>query len=288
MAMGLVLGAGGTTAWVFHTGVLRVLSDERGLDPADATIIVGTSAGAAVAAGVRAGVGIDEIYDAAIRPPDARQVRAVEEETRAARRSLRPLALRLGRHLLPGGRGPAIDLAGLLPPGRFPTAWVDSFPGMDRLDVWPRGLWVPAVRATDGEVIVFGRDRTDVPVSVAARASAAIPGIYQPRLIDGIPFVDGGVASSTHADLLIGTGVDLVAISAPMSKPSHRPFARLARARLATEVAALGAAGIETIVVEPPAEMAAAARGFPRRNPDVAPVIARHAAEAARLAFAAA
>ena len=33
MKYGLVLGAGGATAWVFHTGVVRTLQQEAGLDP---------------------------------------------------------------------------------------------------------------------------------------------------------------------------------------------------------------------------------------------------------------
>ena len=79
MSFGLVLGAGGATGWVFHTGVLRALREERGIDPADAAVIVGTSAGSAIAASIRAGLDVDEIFRAVTRPPsteDQRLMRA--------------------------------------------------------------------------------------------------------------------------------------------------------------------------------------------------------------------
>jgi hypothetical protein len=50
-------------------------------------------------------------------------------------------------------------------------------------------------------------------------------------------------------------------------------------------VSTLENAGIEAIVVQGSAETVTAARGFPRRNPGAAPLIAGHAAEAARLAL---
>lgn len=209
-------------------------------------------------------------------------------ELRAARKTLRPLAFGLTRHILPGGRGATLAVAGLLPPGWFPTSWLASFPGMDRFDGWPDGLWVPAVRASDGEVVVFGKDRRDVPVLEAVEASSAVPGMFRPKLIDGVAYIDGGVASSTHADLLVDSMVDLAVVSAPMSKPSRRLFARNARQRLEAEVATLRAVGIETIVVRPSAAAIQAARGFPRRRPEAAPAIVHHAVEATRLALASA
>ena len=286
MSDGLVLGAGGATAWVFHTGVLETLQKEIDLDPTDVDVIVGTSAGASVAAMLRAGLGTDEVFRAATRQPEPDERRAMLAELRAAHKTLRPLSIGLARHLLPGGQGATLAVAGLLPPGWFPTGFLASFPGMDSFDRWPDGLWVPATRAVDGEVVVFGRDRFDVPVHAAVEASSAVPGMFRPRVIDGVAYIDGGVTSSTHADLMVGAGVDRVFISAPMSKPSRRLFARNARHRLTTEVAVLREAGIETIVVQPSIASMEAARGFPRRNPQAAPDIVHFAVEATRLALA--
>ena len=286
MRTGLVLGAGGATAWVFHTGVLQTLRTETGLDTSRIDMIVGTSAGATVGAALRAGLTCDEILTATTRPPEPDEQRAMLTELRSARKTLRPLSPSLARDVLPGGRGATLAVAGLLPPGWFPTTFLARFPGVGQFAAWPDGLWIPAVRASDGELVVFGRDQTDVPVSAAVEASSAVPGMFRPRVIDDVVYIDGGVTSSTHADLLLEAGVDRVFISAPMSKPSRRLFASNARQRLATEVATLEKSGIETIVVQPSRDAVRAAKGFPRRNPEAAPDIVHHAAEATRLALA--
>ena len=57
---------------------------------------------------------------------------------------------------------------------------------------------------------------------------------------------------------------------------------------LRAEVATLRRAGIETIVVQASAGAVEAARGFPRRKPEAAPAIVRHAVEATQLALASA
>lgn len=288
MSYGLVLGAGGATAWVWHVGVLRVLRHEAGLEPSDAAVVVGTSAGASVGASVRAGLGTPEIFDAATRPPSPEQRTRMAADLKAARKTLFPLSPGMLRHALPNGKGSMYALAGLLPPGWFPTGFLSAFPGVGRLEGWPDGLWIPSVRATDGDVVVFGRDRLDVPVDIAVQASSAVPGMFRPTMVDGAAFVDGGVASTTHADLLLQAGVDRVIVSAPMARPGRRLLARHARRTLAAEVDALRSAGIAVVVVQGSATTAEVVRGFPRRNPDAAPAIADHAAQATRLALDAA
>lgn len=286
MKTALVLGAGGATAWVFHTAVLQTLRNEEAFDPSSADLILGTSAGASLAATIRAGVDLDDFYRMATRPPTEEQRKEMLAELKAARKSPIPLSAGMARHLLPGGDGVTLALAGILPPGLFPTSWLADLPGMDTFDTWPDGLWVPAVKIPDGDVVVFGRDRHDVPVPAAVEASSAVPGMFRPRSIGDDLFVDGGVRSSTHADLLADARVDRAIISAPMSRPSGRLFARNARRRLADEVQALQALGVETVVVEPSADISEIARGYPRRRPEAASDIADHAATVARLAFA--
>jgi NTE family protein len=285
MKYGLVLGAGGATAWVFHSGVIQTLQREAGLDPNAAELIIGTSAGAAVGATIRAGLDVAEVLRAATRPPSPEQRSAMLAELKAARKTVRPLSPGLARHALPGGRGMTLALAGLIPPGWFPTDWLASFPGMSSFASWPDGLWIPATQAADGEVVVFGRDRRDVAVQEAVEASSAVPGMFRPKIIDGVAFVDGGVTSSTHADLPAESGLDLAIVSAPMARPSNRLFARQARKRLKAEVETLEKAGITAIVVEPSAAAMEAARGFPRRRPEAAGAIINHAVTATRLAL---
>lgn len=281
---GLVLGAGGATAWVFHTAVLRTLRDETGVDPLDADLIVGTSAGASLAAALRAGIDLEDFYRMATRPPTDDQRRAMLAELKAARKSLVPLSAGMVRHMFPGGDGATLALAGILPPGLFPTGWLAELPGMGSFDGWPEGLWVPAVRVPDGEVVVFGRDRRDVPVPVAVEASSAVPGMFRPCQIGDETFVDGGVTSSTHADLLLSEGVERAIVSAPMSRPSGGLFSRNARRQLAAELESLRAGGVEVLAVQPSSEISNLARGYPRRRPEAAIDIAGHAEAVTRLA----
>src|SRR5688500_6312239 len=56
-SVALVLGAGGVTGGAFHAGVLAALAEGAGWDARDADLIVGTSAGSAAAAALRAGLG---------------------------------------------------------------------------------------------------------------------------------------------------------------------------------------------------------------------------------------
>ena len=283
MKTGLVLGAGGAAGWVYHAAVLEA-GLEFGFEPHRTDIIVGTSAGASMAAAIRAGISPDDFARVVTKPPTAEERRAMMAELRAARKSLRPLAPGMIRELGPSGRGASVALAGLLPRGWFPTDWVSSLPGVDA--DFPPGLWVPAVKLPLGEVVVFGRDRLDVPLDVAVKASSAVPGMFRPVHIGHEVFVDGGVASSTHADLLSGEDLDRVVISAPMSRDGGGPFARNARRRLRAEAERLGGSGIDVVVVEPSQDAVEAARGYPRRRPEAAPSIFGAAISSARAAFA--
>jgi len=288
MTIAVVLGAGGAFGWVFHTGVLRALREQLGIDADSIDLLIGTSAGAAVAASTRAGVSPEAIYDSVTTPPSEEDRGAMREELRNRKRTFRPLRPKLVRHLFPGGNGFGVALAGMLPPGFFPTTFLERFPGMDALTTWPNGLWIPAVRADDGELVVFGRDRSDIAVSEAVQASSAVPGMFRPYLFEGVPYVDGGLASPTHADLVAAIKPDLVVISAPMAKPVLRPMAGLARRRLSTELSTLRAGGVSPVVIRPTRHLTEAAAGFPRRNPGAGTTIEAAAADLAADAVAAA
>ncbi len=278
MSIAVVLGAGGAFGWVFHTGVLQALRSELG-DGASPDLIIGTSAGAAIAAAERAGTDPESIVDSVMRRPSREDQAAMLADVRAAPKTMRPVAPGLVRHLFPGGGGAVLGLSGLLPPGWFPTSFLEGFPGANDHPVWPRGLWIPAVRADDGAVVVFGRDRLDVAVHQAVQASSAVPGMFRPYEIDGTRYLDGGIVSPTHAHLAARSRASVVIVSSPMTRPSRRPLARHARRRLADEKRRLDGAGITSVIVEPSAQLVAQARGFPRRNPGAAQAIMHQAME---------
>ena len=279
----VVLGAGGAAGWVFHAGVAQSLIQDFGWDVRDADLLIGTSAGAAVAAGLRAGTDPAHIVDTVTRGPSDEERQVYRELAAARKRTYRPLAPGLARHALPGNGGVGIAVAGLLPPGWFPTEPLGRFPGIDALTGWAGGLWIPAVRSVDGATVVFGRDLTEVRVADAVEASSAVPGIFSPKEIGDHQYLDGGLASPTHAHLAAERPPDLVIVSSPMTRLSRRPLARHARRRLEAEKRVLGSVGIDVVVIEP--VETDDFRGFPRRNPEAAPRLLELARAATRAAM---
>ncbi len=269
MTVGLVLGAGGSIGWAYHLGVIEGIVEATGCGLADADRVIGTSAGGAIAASVLAGNDAEAVLASITEPMSDRQrteMRHSMGETRRVSRLLRPQSPGMIR------RGGAVGLIGLVPAGAFPTWPLRRFP-TGSLDAWPPNLWMPSVRLGDGRVVVFGRDRTDIDLSDAVEATSAVPGLFQPKEIDGERFVDGAVASATHADLLLDDPPDLVLIASPMTRPGRGPIRLRARRQLRREVARLRRAGAEVLVVEPTIGLMELASGYPRTRPEAGPAI---------------
>ncbi|MEL6981702.1 MAG: patatin-like phospholipase family protein [Actinomycetota bacterium] len=269
-SFGLVLGAGGSVGWAYHLGVLEGIRAALDREPADADQIIGTSAGGAVAATLMAGATTDEVLESIIAPisPEQRERMAAifRRNRRRPWRYLRPQAPGLLR------RGGIVGLGGLLPAGAFPTAPLRRFP-IEGFGAWPERLWLPAVRIDDGEVVVFGRDRTDVDVADAVEATSAVPALFQPKLLDGQRYIDGAVNSASHADLLAPLGLDLVLVSSAMTRPGRGLVRRRARRQLRREIEALEQAGSTVIMVEPDETIMTLADGYPRHTPEAGPRI---------------
>ena len=270
MTIGIVLGAGGTLGWAYHLGVAEGVAAAAGCELRTAARIVGTSAGGAIAVSLLAGASTADVLSTIARPPSDEEMARMREARDSARRGLlrrlRPQSARMLR------RGGIRGLVGLLPAGVFPTESLRRFPGTT-LDAWPDQLWMPSVELDSGEVVVFGRDRSDVPVADAVEATSAMPGLFEPKHIDGRRYIDGAVASATHADLLVDEDLERVLIASPMTRPGRGPIRRRARRQLRREVAALEAAGVETTVLEPSAALMAEAEGWPRSRPEAGAAI---------------
>jgi len=265
----LILGGGGAPGWAFHAGILERLSRDLGWHASSAELIIGTSAGAVVGAAIRSGQSPAEFLEAVDEPPteEEQEFVRVQMSEREDSRSLRPLAPELLRELLPGRAGVGVALAGILPPGRFPT-WpltarnqAQHYPSE-----WPEGLWITAARVPPGDLVVFGRDTGRVELAEAVEASCALPGLFEPKRILDSDYVDGGVLSPTHAHLAGPVHPDLVMVSAPMSRRDGRPLTAFARRRLNMEVAMLEDGGIPTVTFQPDPEFNEAFRLYPRRD----------------------
>ncbi|MER6953747.1 patatin-like phospholipase family protein [Streptomyces sp. NPDC000618] len=268
---GLVLGCGGTLGAAWTIGALHSLQQALQWDPRDAEVLVGTSAGAEVAAMLGGGIGVADLLAAQLAGQDARSelVRHFAAPPRAIppRPAAFPGSPRLARRALRRSVPVLAGLSGLLPQGRGDNRRMAALADF----LTPAGQWVrhPAtwLVATDfdtGRRTVFGHpDTRPVALRDALRASWAVPGWFPPVRIDGRRYADGGILSTASADLLADGGLDEVYVIAPMSSRTPGPRSGLGRAEallrrvmtrtLDAECAALRATGVRVVRIEPTA-----------------------------------
>ncbi len=170
--IGLALGGGAARGFA-HVGVIQVL-EEAGIRP---SVVVGTSAGSAVAA----------IYASGRSGAQLQQIAESMEEA-----SLTDWTLPLfGRGLL---RGDAI--------ARYINTQVGGRP-IEAMDIT---LGIVATDLHSGEGILFRRGDT----GTAVRASSAVPSVFQPVRISGREYVDGGLVAPVPVRYARQMGADLV------------------------------------------------------------------------------
>jgi NTE family protein len=269
----VVLGAGGWVGHAFHAAVLDGLADELGWDAGRSDLLVGTSAGSLVVALLRAGMpaadiarrargealspaGAQVVSRAGIGPPRARQPRQRQFGAMAS-----PARLRRALQM-PWSARPGTVVAAMLPAGRIPTDTIGTPFAALYGTRWPsRAMWIVAVDLDTGRRTVFGRSGSpEATPAEAVQASCAIPAYFEPAEIGGARYVDGGVHSTTNADLVGGERPDLVIVSAPMSAARGAarlgfdlPVRQIARLSLAREVAGLRRLGIDVVTFQPTA-----------------------------------
>lgn len=231
--LGLVLGGGGIAGIAWHTGVLHGLAC-GGADLTTAVRLIGTSAGATVAAQVGAGCSLDELYDRQVDPTSLATELAPKLSVTELWELMLPIYTesvdederrrRLGRLALDAR---TVDEAGRR------SVIASRLEGID----WQgERVSVVACEATTGRRRVFDH-ASGVGVVDAVAASCAVPGVWPPVTIDGSRYVDGGIWSLTNSDL--ATGCDLVVVLAPLSDQAMH-----------AELAGLGA-GVASVVITP-------------------------------------
>jgi len=306
---GLVLGAGGVLGAAWMTGALAGLADRLPCAAADVDLIVGTSAGSVLAAALRC------------RAPFEEMVAWQRGQATGLLRESAALAARDGPlPPLPRWRFGSVPLAwaAMITPYRVPpwvaaSAWLPHGRGQHAalrslvtgLQVasggppsswWADGrTWIAAVDYDTGQRVLFGRDgapAASLPEAVVA--SCSIPGWYEPAVIGGRRYVDGGVRSMTSLDVLAGTDVQDIYVLAPMAstEPDHplRPHLQMERRLrqvltvvLVRQAKALAARGKRVTVLTPgPRDLAAMGINLmdPRRRQAVLELSFRTSAEA--------
>jgi NTE family protein len=237
----LVLGGGGIAGIAWMTGLLAGLAD-AGQDVTGADLVIGTSAGASVAAQLGSGLPLGDLYARQVDP--ALQSREIPAEVDLAK-----FAQDIGPFLA-DAISPQ-DTLRLF--GAFALA-ASTVPEADRLAViagrlpsreWPQRLIrLVAVDCESGATEVFDAS-SGVSLVDAVAASSAVPGVWPPVTIGDRRFMDGGVRSSDNADL--AEGAARITVISPLGLDSPLPTSLPLR----EVVARLRAGGAEVAVIEP-------------------------------------
>jgi NTE family protein len=153
--IGLALGGGAARGFA-HVGVIKAL-EAQGIVP---DVIVGTSAGAVVGSLYASGLSGFDLQKTALDMTEKQVV------------------------------GWAWPNRGWMD-GEVLQNFINKAVGNRPLEALPRRIVVVAANLKTGEPVLFGSGNT----GMAVRASAAVPGVFQPVLIGGNEYVDGGLVS---------------------------------------------------------------------------------------------
>lgn len=202
--VGLVLSGGGAKGMA-HVGVLRVLEEMQ--VPVD--MVVGTSAGSAVAALYATGMSVAEIekrfleldWVSSFRDDPGRAFKPVRRKQDDWRLPLVPgLGVRSDGFHLGGGLVTGQNLGFILNELTRNAALVEDF---DQLPIPFRAV---ATDLETGVEVVIDRGN----LAEAIRASMSIPGVYAPVERSGRLLVDGGVANNLPVSVARDMGADVV------------------------------------------------------------------------------
>lgn len=226
----LVLSGGATKAFYFHLGVLKVL----GLQ--DVTSIVGSSAGAVMGGFLASGATLDalltSIYEKQVYMPKfdtwvktltstmlfKPRYRQITQQTLstgfASLRFIASLPRLYNKDIIAEGIDSVLKsqshassffdsveleelFRNLLPSSSFADTEIDLYVTATALDSHQRAIFNGLYDFEDKEDYFM----TDVPIHKAVRASAAVPGMFEPVKIKGRYFIDGEVKRTLSADV---------------------------------------------------------------------------------------
>lgn len=254
----LVLGGGGVAGIAWESGLLLGLL-QAGIDLGEADLVVGTSAGSAVAGMLRAGFLTPEklaatgLTAAPAEPAPAEAgmagtagtnaadpADAAPAEGSASTESSAFDGMRFFQMMQEAATGAGSDQdararlgerARAVPVSLSQEAWVERMARRLPAD-WPAGrLAITAVDTTDGAFRVFDAD-SGVDLARAVAASCTVPTVYPLVDIEGRPHMDGGMRSATNADVAAGHDAVLILSCGPEAPAS--PYGPTLQASLAT------------------------------------------------------
>ncbi len=274
----MVLGAGGVLGAAWSIGALTALSEVVGLDPREAEVLIGTSAGSVLAASLGCGMSVATLANhQAGTPAEDDPVVAYDHDADSGgalppmpRLKIGSKGLLLAATVHPWKVTPMAAMASVLPQGRGSLAPVGGLVDSVLESVAPGATWAPhpatwvvAMDYRTGRRVPFGRAGSpSAHLSQAVMASCSIPGWFAPQLIDGRPYVDGGACSPTSLDLVLPLELDTVYVVSPMTsfvydEPTsvaarlERHVRRLVTRRLSREAARVRRTGTNVVLLGP-------------------------------------
>ncbi len=243
----LVLGGGGVVGIAWESGIMQGMQN-AGVNPADADLIIGTSAGSVVGAQIAMGMSVSALVQAQYVPSDGsieggmgqvdqQALMAVFTKWASSPEATPPVRAEIGAMALASRTASEEE-------------FLAAIRGLLGTEDWPqKALVLTAVDAQSGEFVTWDRT-TGVPLALAVASSCAVPGLFPPITINGLRYMDGGVRSGTSADL--ARDCDVVLVVAPIGA-SAEGIGGIARRQLDAEVAELRQAGSAVEVVLPDA-----------------------------------
>jgi NTE family protein len=275
MTRALVLGGGGPVGIAWESGLVAGLA-QGGADLGLADFTMGTSAGSFVGARLALGAEAATLADPIIAdqipgddrrpagggpPPDLSKLMQLMGEAQGGLRNPAEVRAEIGAFAL---------AAQTMGEEAFIESFGRSFSTLPT-DAWPdRGFACTAVDAETGAFQLW-TGASGVGVVRAVASSCSVPGVYPPVTLNGRRYIDGGMRSSTNADMAVGHEM-VVVIALRLGGGGGAVGERIA-ARLDEEIETLKGGGATVILITPDEASIAAFGGnlmdF-RRRPDAA------------------
>ena len=253
MTRALVLGGGGPVGIAWESGLVAGLA-QGGVDLGQADFTMGTSAGSFVGARLALGAEAKTFADPIIAdqipgderrpagggaPPDLSKLMDLMGEAQGGLRNPAEVRAEIGAFAL------AAQTAG---EEAFIESFGRSFSTLP-VDAWPqRGFACTAVDAETGAFQLWTRE-SGVGVVRAVASSCSVPGGYPPVTLKGRRYIDGGMRSSTNADMAVGHAV-VVVVAVRLSAATGTLGERIAQ-RFNEEIEILKDSGATVVTVTP-------------------------------------
>jgi NTE family protein len=198
---GLVLAGGGLAGIAWELGVLRGIQDDSSATVQallQSDVLIGTSAGSAVAAQLGSGLPLDELYERQIAGVSKELAPGVDIDdiTELFLQALSDADATKEQKLQRIG-AVARSTATVSEPVRREVI-AQRLPSHE----WPdRDMRITAIDIGTGELVAFGRT-SGVGLVDAVAASCAVPGAWPPVTIGERRYMDGGVGSTMNLSLV--------------------------------------------------------------------------------------